>query len=234
MCNINGKCIGTKVDGKTAIMRLNTCNMCPFLTFDSHTKTAFCRNPKEDYLTKKVIAICYSYMYNDGYHFPLNDIHIPDWCQLNDLAADVIAYKKISYQEGGNVYTDTIQNFTEFHIYSDKNLKFNGCKLESKVLPNNQQKSLPQSTNNSSSVDRFSYNSTPYVKKDTCSLCGEYKEEVDRNNNLGMCNDCWDKISNKKDNDEIYFAYINNFRLKRKSSYSKSEFKKILDNIKLK
>lgn len=233
MCN--SKCIGTKVDGKNAIMRLNTCNMCPFLTFDPFIKTAFCRNPKEDHLTKKVITISYAYMYNDGYHFPLNDVFIPDWCQLSDLTADVIAYKKISYQEGGNVYTDTIQNFTEFHIYSDKNLKFNGCKLETRVSSSNQQKSLPQSTSNidSSDITRFSYSSTPYVKKDTCSSCGEYKEEVDRNKNLGMCNDCWDKISNKKHNNELYFAYINNFRLKRKSTYSKSEFKKVLNNIKI-
>ena len=56
---------------------------------------------------------------------------------------------------------------------------------------------------------------------------------IDRNKNLGMCNDCWDKISNKKDNNELYFAYINNFRLKRKSTYSKSEFKKVLNNIKI-
>lgn len=224
------KYIGTKIDNKSAIMGLSTCNMCPFLYFESHSKSAFCKNPREEHLTKKHIMVCYSYMYNDGYHYPLNEVSIPDWCQLSNMVVDILGAKKISYQDSGDVHTDTITSFGEFHIYADKKLKFKGCKLETKFAPDNKdntttQKSLPERTTYSAPI--------PVVKKEVCSLCGESKEDVDRTKKLGMCEKCWKKISKKKDNDKIYFAYMNNFRLKRKSTYSESDFKKIVNNIKL-
>lgn len=231
--NTNIKYIGTKVNGINSIVKLNACNMCPFLKFEPHSKTAYCNNPKENNLIKKPIITTHSYMYNDGYHYPLNNIQIPNWCNLYNFVSDVISHNKITYQLSGNIYTDTIPNFTDFNIYSDKKLKFNGCKLEHNAVSYNNKNTLPQCINNTN--NKNSSISTPYVKKDTCSLCGEYKDNVNRSNNLGMCNDCWNKISDKKnsENDDIYFAYINNFRLKRKSTYARSQFKKVLNNIKI-
>ena len=63
-----------------------------------------------------------------------------------------------------------------------------------------------------------------YQKLDTCSCCGERKEKVDRNKNIGMCPDCWDKNKNNKKMKN--FSFINNFRLKRNKKWVDEKFKK--------
>ncbi|MFW6272832.1 MAG: hypothetical protein ACOC2U_03535, partial [bacterium] len=49
-----------------------------------------------------------------------------------------------------------------------------------------------------------------------CSHCGEKYISIDRKKNIGMCEKCWNLY--KENKDEKYFSYINNFRLKRKST----------------
>lgn len=218
----NLKYIGSKVDDKPGVLCLGTCNMCPYLHIEPHSKTTFCKNPKEPDLVKKFINSLYSYTYIDGYYFPLVDIPIPEWCQLDDIVSDVIMRKKITYKKSGDIHVESIESFGAMDFFSYKNVKYNGSKLvlNIKYIRDRENEYKPQ------------YAAPIPIKP--CSFCGEDKSEVDRTKNLGMCNDCWDRLSKKNDNDKVYFAYMNNFRLKRKAPYSDLKFKKISNNIKIK
>lgn len=63
--------------------------------------------------------------------------------------------------------------------------------------------------------------STPIVE--TCSLCGEEHDTVDRMINNGMCTPCYDLHKDNKD--KMNQSFINNFRLKRKINILHEPFK---------
>jgi hypothetical protein len=143
------------------------------------------------------------------------DIQIPDWCLNDILFLDVLISKNISYKDGNDIHTDKLESLGSMEAQFDDDVEYDGLKLINK-------KSKVKVNGFASGYNYTSY--TPPVIKNICSLCGEDKPEVDRKKNLGMCDEC----NNKQNRDKTDFAYMNNFRLKRKSTYSNLEFKKLL------
>ena len=212
---INLKFIGTKIDNNNCIMSMTTCNLCPFFDINPKTKKSFCSKEKT---IKKLIVPTYSFLYRDGYYYPLLDIYIPEWCELDKFSTDVLSHKEIIYLKSGEVTHDIIDSFNGFDIISHRLVKYNGCKLV---------------TDPKKIVNGYNYQYVPLEDiKNYCSFCGQDKSDVDRLKNFGMCESCIELTKN--DEIKLNQAYINNFRLKRKSTYSEFNFKKVCSNINLK
>lgn len=209
------KYISTKVDGEVVTLCLSKCNLCPFMSLDVKSKTAYCvKNSINTTLPKKFIKTIYSYMYMDGYHYSLMDIDLPTWCTLPEdffeCIKDKLYYTKVKDQIKCEVFEDSVSR----QIINDNNIKY----IKDTLV-----------TDNSS----FAKNMTttkyePPKPTNTCSVCGDDKEEVDRTKNMGMCDDCWKQY--QFDDEKNNFAYINNFRLKRKAKFSSNNFKKIVSD----
>jgi len=200
------KYVSTLVDGKPTCLGLSYCNYCPFLKLEHISKNIYCTNNG-----KKLIKKINAYSYSNGYWFPLNDINIPYWCELSFDFFKTLVDKIVFYKKGSLVISETM-NFVSKDITNDDHIKY---------------------VNNKLVIDYKSKNTTknpvePIIIKKICSMCGEDKNDVNRNDNMGMCNDCWNRF--ELDDEKNHFAFINNFRLKRKANYSKESFKKITTN----
>lgn len=182
------KYISTLVNDKPTCLSLRSCNLCPYLNINSLKKEAICLN------NNKLIEKIYYYSYDRGYHRALKKVSIPNWCSLDDdfykslLQKDVFFYK---YGEINKVKYD----ITNKDILDDEYVKYIENKLVTKEKTNNY-------------TDKIN---TPSLEK-VCSNCGKHKENVNRNEKLGMCTSCY---SNFRLGDDNYKVYINNFRLKR-------------------
>jgi len=183
------KYISTLVNNKPTCLSLMSCNLCPYLNINSLKKEAICLNNNN-----KLIEKIYYYTYDRGYHRPLKKISIPNWCLLDDdfykplLQKDVIVYK---YGEINKIKYEILNK----DILNDNYVKYIENKLVTKEKFDN-----VINENNIQSFEKI------------CSNCGKYKEDVNRNENIGMCSDCY---SNFKISNDNYNIYINNFRLKR-------------------
>jgi len=211
----NIRYIVTKVDDNNCILCQRTCNFCPYLDIDPHTKTTYCRN--FDY--KRFIKLIYSYNYVNGYFFPLTDIPIPDFCTLNRFITDLSPNTKYKLPSN-NIVIESISTIKDYEVITDKSVKYIDHKLVTDLKRPYVEEYFPNQNGDYE----------PYVApkpKNICSCCGEDKDEVDRSKQMGMCDDCWSIISKKKNKDKLNFIYINNFRLKRKASYSDTKFKRI-------
>lgn len=220
----NVRYIKTKVDDKNCILHQVNCNHCPFMKFDRTTVTLRCQKYKNlsvyDDLIKKING--YSVGKN-GNVSPLGKVDIPNWCQLANTLESV--------QNDKWVYTksDIIKYKTEYNdnsrllVISSNVVIYDDSGNELQIIHKFKNNYAPKSIN----TDKPNTN-TKYIKLDTCSCCGEMKEKIDRNKNIGMCSVCWDK---NKDNTEIKnFSYINNFRIKRNKDWIDEKFKKTEQN----
>jgi len=213
--------IKTKVDNVPTILNMDSCNLCPFLTFHKESRSARCSSfYSKDTNFNVIDNSVYSYSICGSNCVNMKELDIPKWCGLtNDL--DTIMKEKEAYVKSGNNQYETVLNVTEdLQVYSSLFVEFDD-KLNNLTHINNRTKT---NTLVYKPVEKY----IPVVVKRECSCCGEDKEEVNRETNSGMCNDCW--VLSQHNEETKYFAYINNFRLKRKSTWIK-EIPKMLKEL---
>lgn len=111
-----------------------------------------------------------------------------------------------------------------FSGYGSKALEINRTVFSQ----NRDNKRTGNGTYNSRVMDDYIINLTKPKDSKICSLCGEEDDSVDRNSNLGMCDECTE-IS-EGDEMKLNQAFINNFRLKRNVKIESSvQFKRLKD-----
>jgi len=191
------------------------CNFCPFLINDRKDGSAKCSkyvNSKTTIKENNFIAKVYAYVYVKAcYPQILIKLDIPFWCGLSNHIVEVVGNGPIHYIKEGKLHIDSGQNYTDTtHIISESLVDFSTEDGESLI-------SKPLSKPN------INYGTQPYKepeKSPVCSSCGEEKEDVNRDEHLGMCDTCWDKC--KFSHPKRYHARINNFRLKRKKDWQEN------------
>lgn len=199
---IKRKYVITNVDNKPTLLAVSKCNFCPFFKFDSIKFE--CKCTKQDpHLPERLLQKTNAARYIDGYQYPMDDIKLPDWCELSVLDFDCKLDDILYYKRDKLIIGEPFDCPVDIDITEDNSIKRVGQGLfKSEYIK----------------IDKVV---TPILT--ICSSCGKDKKDVDRNKNIGLCGDCLSTINN--DSKKVQFAYINNFRLKRKSTYSESEFK---------
>ena len=224
----NTRYIKTKVDDTPKILHLLTCNLCPLLKFETGQYVAnVTRCAKYHSITTNITDNdVYSYSVMGNRSIPLKDIAIPDWCGLSPGICLINASGDMYVRNGHNSYEIVPHIYQSLVVVSTLYVQYD-VKLEKLVSgarknsiyfpPAKNIKALPEGTITKN-----------YKSLATCSCCGQMVENVDRKKNIGMCPKCWDE---NKDNDKIkHFAYVNNFRLKRNSTWTDEIHKKIKEN----
>ena len=221
----NTRYIKTKVNDTPRILHLLSCNLCPFLQFGVGIHvTNITRCSKYHSISTNITDHdVYSYSIMGDRSLPLKDIAIPTWCGLPQGICLVNATGDMYVRNGHNSCETVPHIYQNLVVISGLYVQYN-VKLE-KLVSGTQKnaiffpsvediKALPENTTTKT-----------YKSLSTCSCCGQSAENVDRNKNLGMCPKCWEE---NKDNDEMkHFAYVNNFRLKRNSTWTEEIHKKI-------
>lgn len=223
----NIRYVKTEINGVKAPMCMNSCNLCPLLGIDREKMTANCLRFKRTFRdiepqTSNVIKKIYGYKYTKGVYLPLEIIEIPNWCLLSDKKESVLYTSLIFVKTKNNGYRICYDNLDVLNIINSQDIEYgeNGIDLifKDKIKTTEPFGLLPEKTQKNN------------ILIEKCSCCGEMKEKTDRNKYYGMCEDCWNK---NKNNEQVkYFSYINNFRLKRKSTWIKKIDKK-LDIVKI-
>lgn len=212
--------IKTKVDHVPTILNMDSCNMCPFMIFHKESRIARCSKfYSKDTNFNIIDNSVYSYSLCGDNCVTLKELEIPIWCGLPTKIEVIRDETEVYVRSGQNQYS-TIFNMTDdLQVYSSLFIEFDD-KLNFLTHINNKTRKntlvytpIP--------VEKF----IPIVVKRECSCCGQDKEEVNRETNTGMCNDCW--VLSQHNEETKYFAYINNFRLKRKSTWMKEIPKKL-------
>jgi len=191
------KYISTFVDDKPTCLKLNSCNLCPYLKIDAINKKSYCLK------NSNTISKLRSYTYEYGYHRPILKIDIPIWCHLSSDFFNCLTEKYVYFYKYGEVVKKEIVCINK-NFLNDIDVKYSINRL------------IRKKSNNTDIINNI------IETNNTCSCCGKSKNNVNRDINMGMCKDCNDVFTN----DKKYFIYINNFRLKRKSEYLNKKFKK--------
>lgn len=247
------KFIRTFYNDEKVIMKLNGCQYCPLMRFDMDKSKCNCRmffNEMQD-STVDVFVINYT---DKG--VVQDRIKIPRWCLLSDSIEDLLknrtTYRAFPSSVLINEEDDCDDNKLEF-IDAEK------LRNEEDIIMENFMAQLSQrpanfnpeefidgevdihrdftnqfNARNFSSIEadaeKYGFQ-IPNKKQEVCSVCGEEDESVKRNNNIGMCDDCWDTYQD--DEEKKKQAFINNFRMKRNKDFPKQSFK-IVDEINIK
>lgn len=219
--------IKTEIDGSASILKINSCNLCPFFMYmksEGNTRCAkyFSPSSKSNITCPNI----YSYTISNNNAFPIQSIDIPVWCGLHKTKETVKEDKNLYIRNGQNRYmeipTDDKNLVTLSSLFVDYDKNLNKLVYVTDT-PNTPYKYL-MNEEKETSLPPFDVTDSYKVKRE-CSCCGDNKEDIDRTKNLGMCTTCWEQY---KDNEEYkYFAFINNFRLKRKSTWTDVISKKI-------
>jgi hypothetical protein len=216
--NKNIRYIKTYISNEHKILCLNSCNLCPFLLFDKNNKTVRCSKYTDKitidnkFYSNIINCNINAYSISGPVFLPLSNINIPDWCGLDKDIISANNNIKLYYKTGFNQSTSVNNILTNLPVESSYYVNYNNklIKLESNF---NKLPAIIEKTEKTHSILNI------------CSCCGNNKNDVDRNNNLGMCNDCWEKHKNNKN--IKYYSYVNNFRLKRNSTWIKDINEKI-------
>ena len=210
---MNKRYIRTEIGGEKRIMELDSCNLCPLLYFNHEDKEIRClkyNRPFKDIDARdsNIIKKCTNgFKFCRGIYLPLEDIKIPDWCGLsNDVTC---IQSEIFIKTGQNSYNDYYGMLDCFKIVLSKEVEYDNCFI--KLIEKNSHRKVTTNFKNETNTRYL-----PPKKSDECSYCGENDSSVDRRIKNGMCDKCWDLYKDSKD--EKYLSYINNFRLKRKST----------------
>jgi len=228
--------IYTMVDKRPQFLIMNKCNFCPFLINDYENGSAKCGkfvNVKSVWTDKNYIAKVYGYIQKRTGTMDMNiltQIDIPSWCNLPDHLTRISPNDAISYIKDGKLIVECGQNYSNAVQIIDANEIEYGDDGESLVLKPLKPTYINYGKDGKTIFSTSSDTSTSYKSIDTgvCSMCGEDKDEVDRNSHIGMCNECWSKY--KFSHPKRRISFINNFRLKRKESWVGEEFKKVIVN----
>ena len=201
---IKRKYVITNVESKPTLLAVSKCNYCPFFKFDAYKFESFCTK-RDPHLPERSIGKTNAARYLDGYQYPMDDIKLPDWCELSVLDFDCKLDDILYYKKGKLIVGEAFNCPADIDITEDNSIKYVGqnlVKTEYIKIDN----AIP----------------TPILK--ICSCCGEDKSDVDRTRNEGLCGDCL-LLLDDTDTNKLNFIYINNFRLKRKSTYLNTDFK---------
>lgn len=233
----NIRFIKTKVSDDNVYLLLTKCDYCPYFCKDKYISKVRCGKSFNSPNGDNVITSNVRFMIMDNnLVVEDSDTIIPHWCTLSDKMKTEMDSKMIRYKSRGFIYEmlsffikgedKIIPDMYVKHKYGSDELEYNEG---GKLYLQNQVINQPIKSNTVSpvySTPRTFQTYTPPIIKNICSCCGEDKEDVKRNINNGICSDCFIKNNNTLK----YNSYINNFRLKRKSDWSKDNFK-IINNL---
>lgn len=222
----------TKIDNKKSLLMMSSCNFCPYMINDSDNHKAKCSVYINTDDGNNTIKDVYGYLYKNTEYNKieiLTNLDIPNWCKLPSNIMDVKKELPLVSIKKGVLYTEQseLKNYT---IVSSKMVEFDkvdGCSLvrkekrTSKRLSDYDKDDYPFWDDNDFAVSENTITNDTPLFNGICSLCGEKKDSVERNSNLGMCNEC----KEIKDKNKIYKSYINNFRLKRNKKWKDIKFK---------
>lgn len=214
---MNNKYIITEVDDQPTVVSMSKCNMCPFFSLPSGSFSCYCTKRESATNPAKLVETVNAITITDGFRYVLQDIKQPKWCELSILQLDTDLDNYMYYKAVGNVAGRHVQDPGSLDLILDTAIKYS----KNKLVKDNKIK-VAKSSDTPPQIDN----------QKICSCCGKKKDDVIRSKNNGMCDDCWEEISTFDEN-KINSIYINNFRLKRKSTYSDSQFKKIINNIEI-
>lgn len=221
--NNNIRYIKTKVDGIPKILRLSSCNLCPFLIYDNNHRLSRCA--KYMMLNNVTSTNIYSFSMVGDRIIPIQEIMIPTWCGLCKNVTYINMDSNMYVRNDCNSYETVSDINRNLVIIFDDSVRYD-IKLQQLVSESfvnninyvrNEQKFLPERTST------YDIKTIPTYR--TCSCCGKLTENVDRNKNYGMCDKCWDLY--KDDQNIKHFSFINNFRIKRSINWSNEKYKKI-------
>lgn len=229
-------------EGKLVIHKIFGCEDCILMSYDKKIAECKCRcfSGEKDNIVLDNVAVYYN---NKEYVF--EHIDIPSWCGLSK-SLDEIAHgngKLYITDNNSKVYilnkdADFINKEIKFllpkrtfDIYKYKDIIT--CELladDISYVLNYKPQSIEEIINNMNIIDNNSEEieikeetEETEIKLNICSNCGEKKQNINRNINFGMCEECW--INNSNNENVKKKSFINNFRLKRNYEYSDKQYK---------
>lgn len=233
MTRTNIRFLKSKVEKDEVYLIMRKCNFCPYLMVDKENYRAVCGNPRKD--KSESDTILDNIMYFDGGERPvvLDDCLIPSFCVLSRNLKDEFENEELKYKKNDVLYiyksprkgdekilpeAHICFNSNGEFIYSDLYLKYTENK--SKYDAKKQERNLVSNSTLPALTETINIIVKPTVK---CSCCGNYKEDVDRKINYGMCIECFEH--SKTDNVIKHNSIINNFRMKRNKDFIEKNYK---------
>ncbi len=219
----NIRYIKTYIDNNPKVLCMNTCNLCPFLIFDRVDKMVRCSKftfkfkSTRSFYSNIIECNINAYSISGDVSMPLTIINIPDWCGLSKFILEAQKQNHIYFKTSHNMYDYVINESTTLPAVSSHYTQYNNKLIKLETTSNK----LPAKFEDFKKTEPIK--NYPVLK--SCSCCGSMKINIDRDKNLGMCDECWEKY--KDDKDIKYKSYVNNFRLKRNSTWIKDINKKI-------
>ena len=223
------KYIRTFYNDEKVIIKLSGCQTCPMMKFDIIKTKCICRYFNDYYGNSVIDPFIINYT-DDG--IVNENIKIPVWCGLSDSMSDLLKFRTIFKAFKSTILVDANDKSddSKLEIIDAEKLKNeNDTMLEKFLL---QIAGRPSELENDDTkytdfeqvnqIANYGYQ-TETKKFEICSLCGEDDESVKRNNNIGMCDECWEASEN--DEHKKKQAFINNFRMKRDKDFFKESFK---------
>ena len=226
----------TKIDEKPHFLIMSKCNFCPFMINDfknGDTKCGKFCNPTSKHEHKHFLQTVYGYM-QKGYGTMdmevLTTIGIPTWCNLPNHLTKISPNDAIHTIVNGKLYSESGQNYANtVQIISDDEVMFSKEDFETLVLVPKGKKIITYGKDGrrfpATSTSSIETTPEPIKGINVCSFCGEDKENVNRDDHIGMCDGCWDKY--KFSHPKRRISKINNFRLKRRESWEDKEYKMV-------
>jgi hypothetical protein len=217
---INTRYIILKVDNYPKIVHLLSCRLCPLLYYDKRIGMILCQRFTSE--SDNVIASKkYSCISVKDVTIPFDNIEIPNWCSLPSDIKDIGQETEVYYKTANNKYEKSPLPIASLIVVSSINLSYS-YELITLVSNANNRTLFPAL--NIIKENTVINDNSPIIRK--CSCCGIAKEKVQRTEHNGMCSECWE--ANKDDKEVMRLAFINNFRLKRKATWSNEKFKTII------
>lgn len=195
---------------------IDACNNCPLMFTNrniSYCKCLVFRSETHNNIIKSFVS-----KKEDKGRIKLE---IPNWCKLPKSLDELNKTEKyyivnngivvLSYKPG-IISSDIINNTFSADFYDDDDDELFDSIIKNSFEPMDDDDSL-------NDVKEY------YTIDKPCSLCGQYKPDVNRFTNNGMCTECYNKY--KDDVTSLKCAFINNFRLKRQIKTSNNNYKMI-------
>ena len=239
--------IRTFYNGDKVIMKLSGCQVCPLMRFNMIDVKCTCRYFSSS--DKRNVVNHFVIDYNDK-GAVYEKTMPPPWCGLPTELAGLAKYRTtftayytsilINGSDDCDDNTLDIIDAEELRNREDVELDKFLTKLYCKPYNPKDSTFSPEDYvdgeggNDTNSVHNNLQSAISYMNRERdygyqtkiekykiCSSCGKEKEFVKRDENMGMCNVCWDLY--KDDESKKKQAFINNFRLKRDKNFLKTD-----------
>lgn len=234
----------SKVENNHAYLILTKCEFCPYFMKNKDTGVIACAFSRNEDLNTNIISNDMKFKFNGGVWTTETRINIPEWCKLNTNINIEKRKNKIVFKYNGIIHESVsiddefkkrlivpdgyirYKEYTEDLVY---NTYYNDKVKNRTTTSDNNSETKPIYALPVHNVNTPTYTTSVRVVLNVCSNCGVGKEEVDRNVNDGMCEECYNEYKNNKE--ILYVVRINNFRLKRNSFWSENKFKVVKDLV---